>query len=49
MIFLYILLAVLCNLLALAVLLFVLYIFVFIRPRGRAPQKKSFLSDYAHR
>ena len=49
MVFLYILLAVLCILLALAVLLFVLYIFVFIRPRGRAPQKKSFLCDYAHR
>ena len=49
MVFLYILLAVLCSLLALAVLLFVLYIFVFIRPRGRAPQKKSFLCDYAHR
>lgn len=49
MVFLYILLAVLCSLLALSVLLFVLYIFVFIRPRGRAPQKKSFLCDYAHR
>lgn len=49
MVFLYILLAVLCSLLALSVLLFVLYIFVFIRPRGRAPKKKSFLCDYAHR
>ena len=49
MVFLYILLVVLCSLLALAVLLFILYIFVFIRPRGRAPQKKSFLCDYAHR
>ena len=49
MVFLYILLAVLCSLLALAVLLFILYVFVFIRPRGKAPQKKSFLCDYAHR
>ena len=49
MVFLYILLAVLCSLLALAVLLFILYVFVFIRPRGREPEKKSFLCDYAHR
>ena len=49
MVVLYILLAILCAALALAVLIGVLYLFIFVRPRGRAPEKVSLLCDYAHR
>ena len=46
---LYILLAVLCSLCGLIVLLGLFYLFLFVRPRGRAPASKSLLCDYAHR
>ena len=49
MIVLYILLAILCAALALAVVIGVLYLFVFVRPRGRAPESSALLRDYAHR
>jgi glycerophosphoryl diester phosphodiesterase len=49
MIALYILLAVLCALCALAVLVGFLYLFVFIRPRAKAPANPALLRDYAHR
>ncbi len=39
----------LCGLCVLAILLGVLYLVWFVRPRGRAPQNKSLLRDYAHR
>ena len=49
MVALYILLAVLCVILAVAVVVGMLYLFVFIRPRGRSPENQSLLCDYAHR
>lgn len=49
MVILYILLAVLCGILALSIILGLLYLFVFVRPRGRSPETPSLLCDYAHR
>ncbi len=49
MVALYILLAILCAILALAVVVGVLYLFLFVRPRGRAPENPALLCDYAHR
>ena len=49
MIVLYVFLAILCGLCALAILVGLAYLFVFVRPRGRAPEDKRLLCDYAHR
>lgn len=48
MIFFYILLIILCAVCALTVLLGLLYLLVFVRPRGETPPK-SLLVEYAHR
>lgn len=49
MIALYILLGVLCVILALFVVMSALYIFIFVRPRRKAPADLDLLCDYAHR
>ena len=47
--FVIVLLIVFGALAALFALVFLLYIFVFIRPRGRVPEDRELLCDYAHR
>ena len=47
--FVIVLLIVFGALAALFALIFLLYIFVFIRPRGRVPEDRELLCDYAHR
>ncbi len=49
MVFLYVLLAILCSLCALAVVLGLLYLFVCIRPRARKTHDPRLLCHYAHR
>ncbi len=49
MIVLYIFLIALCVLCALAVVLGLLYLFLFVRPRGRKAKKPRLLREYAHR
>ena len=39
----------LSSILSLALLLFLLYILLFVRPRARRPKNESLLCDYAHR
>lgn len=43
------LIIVLSSLLSLAILIFLLYILVFVRPRAKSPENKALLCDYAHR
>ena len=40
---------ILSSLISLAILLFLLYILVFVRPRAKSPENKALLCDYAHR
>ena len=39
----------LSSILSLSLLIFLLYILLFVRPRARRPENESLLSDYAHR
>lgn len=47
--FVIVLLIILGAILSLSVLLFLLYLLVFVRPRGRMPEDRELLCDYAHR
>ena len=39
----------LSSIFSLSLLIFLLYILLFVRPRARRPENESLLSDYAHR
>lgn len=45
----YILLGICGSLVSLALIVFLVYLFVLVRPRGKAPEDKTLLCDYAHR
>ncbi len=49
MLFIFIICGIVGATVSLAALIFLLYVFVFIRPKGQLPEDKSLLCDYAHR